>query len=140
MGASFFSLSLLQPFVVSVGTMLSASYTLTKDTLMAIKAQTLTQTPIKRQRPVRDAIGSVADGIGRVVPEVVDLAVESTKSVRLIATTVRLSMAETVMDQIVDTLGTFQALQKEQRYSDEKMSLLAELSGMEDVAKLLRIK
>ena len=107
---------------------------------MAIKAQTLTQAPIKRSRPVRDAIGTVANGIGRITPEAVDLVVESTKAIRLVATTVRLSMAETVADQIVDTLDMFQALQKEQGYSDDKMALLAELSGMEDVSKLLRIK
>lgn len=108
---------------------------------MATKAtQPTTQTTIKRARPGRDSLAAIADGIVKVTPELVDLAVESTKAVRLVATTVRLTMGEVVMEQLLDTMTLVETVQQERKYSDDRMSELAKMSGMEDVSRLIKIK
>lgn len=105
---------------------------------MLTKATQPTQPAIKRARPIRDSLGAVADGVTRTIPEVADLVVEATKATRLVATTIRLTMGEVVMEQLLDTMELVETTQKERGYSSARMAKLAELSGMEDIAKLIQ--
>lgn len=98
------------------------------------------QQPIQRARPIRDSLGAIANGVTRTIPEFADLAVESTKAVRLVATTVRLTMGEVVMEQLMDTMQLIETTQAERKYSDARMIKLAQMSGMEDVASILSVK
>lgn len=107
---------------------------------MLTKATQPTQPAIKRARPIRDSLGAVADGVTRTIPEVADLVVEATKATRLVATTIRLTMGEVVMEQLMDTMALIETTQAERKYSDARMIKLAQMSGMEDVASILSVK